>query len=283
MKHLIVEIFGYLTPITIALMVFAQGLRVAPGQVAAFFRTKPGLMLRSLVSIIVLVPAAAVAIILALKPAPGVAIGLGILVSGAPAPMMFKTAPGVGGGDPAFMASLHLTLAALALVTVPAVLYVVSIPLAFHAEVNLGPIAWVLARTILLPISVAIAVRVFYPKLADKAAPILARIANIALIVVVIVVLAAFYRSLLTMDGWSYLVMAAVGAAALAIGHFSGPPDRDQKTINAIECAVRHPVLALTIAGANFPRGQVVAVLIPCVLTIIGVALIYLVWRGKTR
>jgi len=283
MKSLIAEIFGFVTPITIALIVFAQGLRVAPNQVATCFKERPGLMLRSLISILVLVPAAALVLILALNPAPGVAIGLAILVASAPAPIMFKTAPGVGGGDAAFMESLHLSLAALAFVTVPAVLSLISIPLGFHADVDLGAMAWILARTILLPIGVAIAVRVFFPTFADRAAPILAKIANIGLVAVVVVVLAAFYHALLNMDAWSYLVIAVVGAAALAIGHLSGPRDPHEKTINAIECAVRHPVLALTIAGANFPRKDAVAVLIPCVLTIIAVALAYLVWRGKSR
>jgi len=166
---------------------------------------------------------------------------------------------------------------------VPAVLYLISIPLGFHANVDLGAMAWVLARTILLPIGVAIAVRAFFPEFADRAAPILAKVANVGLVAVVVVVLVAFYHALLNMDAWSYLVIAVVGAAAVAIGHLSGPSNPHEKTITAIECGVRHPVLALTIAGANFARQDAVAVLIPCVLTIIAVALVYLIWRGKSR
>jgi BASS family bile acid:Na+ symporter len=283
MKSLIAEIFGFVTPSTVALIVFAQGLRVAPSEVATYFRKQPGLMLRSLIAILVLVPAAALVLILVLKPAAGVAIGLAILVAGAPAPIMFKTAPGLGRGDAAFMESLHLSLAALAFLTVPAVLFLISIPLGFHANVDLGAMAWVLARTILLPIGAAMAVRALFPEFADRAAPILAKVANVGLVAVVVVVLVAFYHALLNMDPWSYLVIAVVGAAAVAIGHLSGPSDPHEKTITAIECGVRHPVLALTIAGANFARQDAVAVLIPCVLTIIAVALVYLIWRGKSR
>jgi len=283
MKHLIAEIFGYVTPITVALLVFAQGLSIAPKQVAAYFREQPGLMLRSLIANLVLAPAAAVALILLLKPAFGVAVGLAILVAGPPAPLMFKTAPGIGKGNPAYMESLHLTLALLAFVTMPLILSVISVPLNFHAEIDLGVMAWILGRTILLPIGVAIALRALFPAFADKAAPMVAKIGTIGLVAVVIVVGAASYHALLNMDAWSYLVIVLVGAAGLTIGHLAGPPDAHQKTISAIECGVRHPALAFAIGGANFGQQKAGAVLIPCVLTIIAVAVVYMVWRGKLR
>jgi len=282
-KHLIAEIFGYVTPITVALLVFAQGLSIAPKQVVAFFREQPGLMLRSLIADLVLVPAAAVALILALKPAAGVAVGLAILASGPPAPLMFKTAPGMGKGNPAFMGSLHLTLALLAFLTMPVILSLISIPLDFHANVDLGAMAWILARTILLPIGVAMAVRAFFPGFADKAGPILAKVGTVGLVAVVIVALAASYHALLNMDPWSYLVIVVVAAAALAIGHLAGPPDPHEKTISAIECGVRHPALAIAIGSANFGPQKAMAVLVPCVLTIIAVAVVYMIWRGRSR
>ena len=283
MKSLIVEFFGYLIPITIALLVFAQGLRISTDQVQEILKERGGQVLRSLIATLVVVPAVAVALILALKPAAGVAIGLAILVSGPPAPMMFKTAPGLGKGDAAFMESLHMILAALALVTMPVILSVIAVPLGFHADVDRGAMAWTLARTILLPIGVAIAVRTFFPAFANKAAPILAKIANLGLLVVLVGVLAAAYPALLAMDPWSYLVIAVVAAAALAIGHLAGPPDPHEKTVSAIECAVRHPALALGIGGLNFGPQKAMAVLLPCVLTIIAVALVYMIWRGKSR
>jgi len=282
-KQLIAEVFGYVTPITVALLVFAQGLSIAPKRVAAYFREQPGLMLRSLIANVVLAPAAAVALILVLKPAMGVAVGLAILVAGPPAPLMFKTAPGIGKGSPAYMESLHLTLALLAFLTMPVILSVISIPLNFHAEIDLGVMAWILGRTILLPIGVAIAVRAFFPGFADKAAPIVGKIGNVGLVAVLVVVFAASYHALLSMDAWSYLVIALFGAASLTIGHLAGPPEARQKTISAIECGVRHPALALAIGGANFGPQRAGAVLIPCVLTIIAVAVVYMIWRGRNR
>ena len=93
MKDLIIEIIKIVAPVSVALIVFAQGLGIAPSQVGTYFREQPGLMLRSLITTLVLVPAAALALILAFKPTTGVAIGLAILVACPPAPLMLKAAP----------------------------------------------------------------------------------------------------------------------------------------------------------------------------------------------
>ena len=281
MKETIVAILGIVAPLSVAFIMFAQGLGIAPDQVANYFKERPGLMLRSLAAPLILVPAAALALILLLKPSPAVAIGLAILVACPPAPLMLKAAPKMGGGSAAFMASLHLSLAVLAFLTVPAVLSLISIPLGFDAAVDRGAMAWILARTILIPVGLGLAVRAFFPAVAGRIAPILGKAGSIGLGVVVLFALAAFYPALLNMDPRSYLVIAAVGAAALAIGHWSGPQDPQEKTILAVECGVRHPVLAITIAAANFGRPEALPVLVPSILTFIAVAMLYLAWRGK--
>jgi len=282
MKDLVVDILKIVAPLSVALIVFAQGLGIAPSQVATYFRERPWLMLRSLAAALLLVPAAALALLLLLQPAPGLAIGLAILVACPPAPLMLKAAPKMGGGSAAFMASLHLTLAVLAILTVPAVLYLISIPLGFQADVDMGAMAWILARTILIPIGLGMAVRALFPAAADRMAPILGKAGTVGLAVVVLFALAALYPALLKMDAWSYLVIAAVSMAGLAIGHLSGSQDPQEKTILAVECGVRHPALALTIAVASFGRSEALPVLIPSIATFIAIAMVYLIWRGKS-
>ena len=46
-----------------------------------------------------------------------------------------------------------------------------------------------------------------------------------------------------------------------------------------VAALVCHPVLSLTIAAANFSPQKALPVLVPCVLTFIVVAMVYLVWR----
>ena len=280
MKELLIEILKIIAPISVALIVFAQGLGIPPARVVAYFKERPGLLLRSLSVTLFLVPAVALVLILLIKPAHGVAIALAILVSCPPAPLMLKTTLQKG-GSPGFMASLHLSMAALAFVTVPAILYLLSIPLKFHATVDLGKMLWILARTILLPLGLGLAFRALWSATADRLAPILAKAGMAGLAIVVLVALVALYPALLKMDVWSYLVMAAVSVAALAIGHWLAPGDPHQKTALAMESATRHPVLSLTIASSTFSQQQALPVMVPCVMTFIIVAMIYLAWRGR--
>jgi BASS family bile acid:Na+ symporter len=281
-KGLVIEIIKIVAPVSVAIIVFAQGLRVGPSQVANYFKQRTGIVLRALIATLILVPAATLVLSLALKPAAGVAIGLACLVACPPAPLMVQTAPKMGGGSAGFMASLHLCLAALAFFTVPTVLYLLSIPLGFHAEVDMGAMAWILSRTILLPIGLGLAVRAFFPAFADRLGPVLARIGSAGLVVVVLFALIALYPALLKVDLRSYLFIALVSATALAIGHLLGPHDSHEKTALAVECAVRHPLLAISIAAANFSPQKVLPVLVPCVITFIVVAMVYLFFRGRS-
>jgi BASS family bile acid:Na+ symporter len=275
------DILQIIPPVSVACIVFAQGLGIAPRLVLDLFKQRPWQVLRVLVAVLVLVPAAALAIILGLRPSPEVAIGLAILVACPPAPLMVSNAPKKG-ASAAFMARLHLCLSALAFVTVPAVLYVLAGALHFTAEVDLGAMGWILARTNLLPLALGLSVRGVAPAVADRLAPIVGKVGTAGIAVVVVLVLAKFYPALLNMSLWSYMVIALVSAAALAVGHLAGPDDSHEKTGLAVECGVRHPAIAITIAAANFGAERALPVLIPCVITFMAIATVYLSLRQRT-
>src|SRR5580765_5948314 len=208
MRELVVDTLNVVAPISVALIVFSQGLGISPRLVAAYWKQRPGLMVRSLVAALVLAPAAALAVILLFKPSPGVTIGLALLVSCPPAPLMVSGAPRRGGASAPFMASLHLSLAPLALLTVPAALYLLSMAFDFSAEVHLGVLAWILAKTILLPLGLGITLHAVAPAFAERMAPVLGKTGSICFLIVVLLVLGAAYRSLFDMAWWSYLVIA---------------------------------------------------------------------------
>lgn len=282
MRDLIIDGLRIVAPLSVALIVFAEALAIAPSGVVSFFRERPGTMLRSLVAALVLAPAAALALILLLEPAPAVAIGLAVLMACPPAPLMIKSAPKLGGGNAAFMASLHLSLAALAVVTVPAILHALALPLGFSAGVDPLSILSLLAKTILIPIGLGFFVRSVAPAWADKFGTLVGKIGTVGLLLVVIAALAALYAALLGMDAWSYVVIAAVCIAALAIGHWVGSQDPEERTILAVECAVRHPGLAIAIGSSNFTPQQALPVLIPCIVSFIVIGSAYLFWRGRS-
>ncbi|HSC14627.1 MAG TPA: bile acid:sodium symporter [Gammaproteobacteria bacterium] len=283
MRDLIIEGLRIVAPLSVALIVFAEALGISPRGVVAFFRDRPAVMLRSLVAALILVPAVALALILVLDPAPAVAIGLAILVACPPAPLMIKAATKKG-GDPAFIASLHLSLAALAVGTVPAVLHVLAIPLGFSAGVDPVSLLSILAKTILLPIGLGLVARALLPAWADRFAAPLGKVGSIGLLVVVIALAGVLYRALLDMDAWSYGVIAAVAVAALGVGHLMiGPQYSEKRTVLAVECAVRHPGLAIAIGTTNFTAQETLPVLVPCIITFMIIANGYLFLRRPKR
>jgi BASS family bile acid:Na+ symporter len=282
LRDQIIDALRIVAPLSVALIVFAEALGISAGQVVAFFRDRPGVVLRSLLAALILVPAAALALILVLEPAPAVAVGLSILVACPPAPLMIKTAVKKG-GDPAFMASLHVALAAVAIVTAPAVLNMLAVPLGFSAGVDPVSLLSILAKTILLPIGLGLAVHALFPARARAVAGVLGKIGSIGLLIVLVAIVGVLYRALLDMDPWSYAVIAAVAVAALLIGHFMiGPEYGDKRTVLAVECAVRHPGLAIAIGTTNFTAQQTLPVLLPCVITFMIVANAYLFLRARS-
>lgn len=283
MRDLIIEGLKIVAPLAVALIVFAEALGISPRRVLAFFLDRPLVMLRSLAAALVVVPAVALGLILVLDPAPAVAIGLAILVSCPPAPLMIKTATQKG-GDPAFLASLHLSLALLAVITVPAVLHVLAIPLGFSAGVDPVSLLSILAKTILLPIGLGLAVRAAFPAWGDAVGPLLGRVGSVGLLIVVLAIAGALYPTLLGMDRWSYAVVALVAVAALTVGHLMiGAEYADKRTVLAVECAVRHPGLALAIGTTNFTAEETLPVLIPCVITFLVIANVYLFLRSRAE
>jgi bile acid:Na+ symporter, BASS family len=275
------DILKLVAPLSVACIVFAQGLSVAPSLVLNLFKDRLWLMLRILVAVLILVPGATLAILFAFHAPLALAIGLAILVACPPAALMVSSAPNKGASAP-FMARLHLALSGLAFVTVPAVLYVLSGALGFKAEVDLGSMGWTLARTNLGPLALGLAVRGFAPAMAERVGPILGKAGKIGIVVVVLFALTKFYPALLHMDPLSYLIVALVSVAALAIGHFSGPADPHERTALAIECGVRHPGLAIAIATANFGAERTLPVLFPCVVAFMAIATVYLSLRQRT-
>jgi BASS family bile acid:Na+ symporter len=279
MKELILDIVKIGLPLSVVANMFAQGLSIVPSQVV-LFRERALLMLWSLVVILFLVPVAALVIILLLKPSPAVAIGLAILVASPAAPMMLVKVPKTG-GSPAYMAILHLSLALLALLTVPITLYLLSKALGFQVEVGVLAVARVVGMTILVPVCLGMLARSFFPGVADTIAPALAKVGGVVLLILGLCVVAMTYGLLLKMDLWSYFVMAVVVTVSAAIGHWLGPRDAEERTTLAIESAARHPGLAMTIAALNFSPQAALAVLIPYLIVFTVVTTVYLRWRKR--
>jgi BASS family bile acid:Na+ symporter len=279
-KETILEIVKIGFPLSVIASMFAQGLSIVSTDLLVFSQ-RPVLMLRSLVVVLLLVPLAALGIVLVLDPERTVAIGMAILVASPAAPMMLVKVSKKG-GRLAYMACLHLSLALLAILTVPVTLHLLSLALGFHAEVGVFAVSKVVGMTILVPVCLGILTRYFFPRVAEAIAPWLGKVAGIVLLVLGLFVVTMAYGTLLKMGLWSYLVMAVVVAAAISIGHWLGPQDTEERTTLAMESAARHPGLAMTIAALNFSPEKALPVLIPYLIVFMLVTTVYLQWRKRS-
>jgi bile acid:Na+ symporter, BASS family len=277
MEETILRIIKISLPLSIVASMFGLGLRVVGSQLAPFTERRL-LMLRSLAVVVVLVPLAVLGLILLLKPAPAVAIGLAILVACTAAPMQLIRVTSKGGSLP-YMVSLHLSLALLALVTVPITLYLFSLALGFQIEAGVLAVAKVVGMTVLVPVGIGILIRSFYPRVAEVIAPAVSKTGIIVLLISALFVVAKVYRDLFNMDLWSYFTLAVVVSVSLGIGHLLGPRDPEERTTLAMESASHGIGLGLTIALLHFKAGQAMTVLVPYFVVFTVISAIYLQYR----
>jgi BASS family bile acid:Na+ symporter len=258
---------------------FGLGLSVVGSQLAPFTE-RPWLMLRSLAVVLFAVPLAVLGLILLLKPTPAVAIGLAILVACTAAPMQLIRVTSKGGSLP-YMVSLHLSLALLALLTVPVTLYLFSLALGFQIEAGVLAVTKVVGMTVLAPVGIGILIRSFAPRFAEAIGPAVSKTGKIVLLISALFVVAKVYRDLFRMDLWSYFTIAVVVSVSLGIGHLLGPRDYEERTTLAMESASHGLGLALTIALLHFKASQAMTVLVPYFVVFTVISAIYLQYRKR--
>jgi BASS family bile acid:Na+ symporter len=78
------------------------------------------------------------------------------------------------------------------------------------------------------------------------------------------------------------LIIAAMAAIALAVGHLLGGPDPDDRTVLALSTASRHPAIALAVAvaaGAE-SKPELAAILLYLIVAAL-VSVPYVAWRKR--
>ena len=259
-------------------LVLAQGLQVSPADLLAV-RRRPGLLLRAVLAGYVLVPLATLVIVLLVRPARNVEVGLALLAAAPVAPLMVVRIPRSGGGL-AHVVALHLAMTVFALAATPIVLAVMKSALAFEARVNYPSIAWLIARVVVLPVCIGVAIHAWRPALARRWAEWLSRAFWVVFAIVTVVVLVLGAGTLTRVDVRSYAAMVLSVAAALLIGHAVAPRAPAERLTMAMITAARHPGVVLLVAAASFPAADVLAVLIPYLIVFLIASTVYVRWTA---
>ncbi len=240
---------------------------------------RPGLLLRSLVAMYLLVPLVALLMAKTLAVSAGVKVALLVLAVSAGAPLLPRKLMHLGQGEYVF--GLVVTSSLLAIVIVPAWVAVLGPLFGQEAKVAPAQVASVIGKSFLLPLAAGMVIHWFNPQLAERWGDRLMAIGGIVLTGCALVLLGLNWNVILA-AGWEFLLsLSVLVVAALSIGHLLGGPEPDNQTALAISCATRHIGLAVLVA-ATVPGPRIAVLVAAYILASALVSIPYMQWRRRS-
>jgi BASS family bile acid:Na+ symporter len=276
MESLLVHLPALLK-LCVAALIFAIGLGSSLGDLTYLGR-RPGLLLRSLLAMYVLVPLAALAFAKLLPLAAGVKAALLVLAVSAGAPLLPRKLSKLGGG--AYPFSLVVVSSLLAIVLVPAWIELLGRHFERDVDVSSVTVATLIVKAFLAPLAAGMLLRLASPALCERASDLLMKVAGVVLTLTGLLLLALNWRLLLQLQGPGMLALVSLMTVALAVGHLLGGPTEDDRTALAIACATRHVGIAVLVASA-FPGLRTVTVIAAYTIASLLVSVPYLAWRRR--
>lgn len=233
-------------------MVLAVGLRARASDMTFLLR-HPSLLIRSIVSMHVVMPLLVLWSALGFELHPAVKVGL-IALALSPVPPMLPKRTSLAQGHASYTVGLLTMTAVLSTFFVPLALWTLGMLL--HTHLFLPPhVVFVLVGfSILLPLASGIVIRRFAPEIADRAAKPVSIVASVILVLAVIpLVVDAWPWMRILIGNGTLVAIILLTVLGLGVGHLFGGPDPNTRSVLAIATATRHPAVAITIAAAVAP------------------------------
>jgi bile acid:Na+ symporter, BASS family len=266
--------------VSILATVFGFGLKTRPDDLAYLFH-RPGLLVRSVLSVLVIVPILAFLFVRMFDFRPTAEIAL-IALAISPVPPLLPQKEAKAGGRQSYGLALMAVLAALAIVAIPLWLAILQQFANRPLAIPPGTVARVVIVSTFLPLALGVTTRAVLPALADRIERPIAMLARILLPTAVIVLLAGIWREVWGATGaGTILAMIAFVAAGLLVGHLMGGPDPEHSVVLALSSACRHPAIALTIASSNFPDQHFAGTILLFLIVNALVGIPYLAWHKR--
>lgn len=251
------ELMQKATPVAMLVFVLssmvAMGLGLTVGQIIAPLRNAR-LVVVSLLVNFVLMPLGALALAALLRLDEPLGVGLLLLGAAAGAPFLPKLAQ-IAKGNLAFGVGLMVLLMVVTVGYLPLVLP----SLLPGVSVNPAQIARSLFLLMLLPLAGALAVKAYFADVAARTKPLLDRLSNLGLIVLVLLITLANVNNVLAIFGTrgilAGLIFIAIG---FVIGWLLGGPDTNTRRVLALGTAQRNIAAALVVGSQSFSDPKVV-------------------------
>ncbi len=172
-----------------------------------------------------------------------------------------------------------------AIVLIPPSMEILELAFGMPLRMKILSTAGVTVSNILLPLAIGVALRRFWPQLAERVAVPVDRVAVVLLAAGALIALFATYRHILVLIGnGTILAFVAFCVIGVSVGHFFGRKEGENQVVLALATATRHPGMALAIAQANFPEHHLVtAALVIFVFVNAVVSALYLARRVPGR
>ncbi|WP_321910034.1 MULTISPECIES: hypothetical protein [unclassified Paraburkholderia] len=262
----------------IAGTVFTYGLQATRDDLLYIAR-RPGLLVRSLIAMLVIMPLIVVACVYYLQlPQPTAVVLIALAIS--PVPPLLPRKHKKAGGIAPYGLGLLVVLALVSIVTVP--LSVALLNWLFAEAIAVGPVA--IMKIVLTMIIAPLVAGVLVSKLASGAAQRLLApvrlVATVLLFAGILALLAGTWHGIWVATGhWTVVAIVAFVLAGLIVGHWLGGPEQQHASVLALSTASRHPAIALSISAVNFPGEQFAPTLVLYLILCTMLAIPYVKWQ----
>jgi BASS family bile acid:Na+ symporter len=267
--------------LSMGLMIFSVGLRASAEDVASVLR-RPGLLLRSVLAMNVVMPAVAVALAIGFDLDHALEIAL-IALALAPVPPILPGKEFKAGGATSSVVGILVATALLSIVIVPVGAHLVGEVFGRHVTVPPTTVAKIVFVSMLLPLGAGMLLRTLAPALASRLAMPSSITGTALLLAAFVPVLIAQLHGVLELIG-NYTIVAIVVfvVVGLAVGHALGGADPDDRTVLALSTSTRHPAVAMAIAHDAHLPAVLTAILLVLVIGAI-VSAPYVKWRRRVH
>ena len=254
---------------------FGIGLGVTPREWREAWRT-PAPMMRALFSVLIVVPILALAVTRLFELPRWAEIGIVLMAIAPGAPVALRRSLSAG-GLPAFASCLQISIALLAVVSLPLSIAALNEVYAGQASIDPRDVMAQVFVAQLLPLGLGSALRQTRAGHAARIEPAVNRAGSFLLIATVLLALANLWQPTIEAGSGVLAAIALVTILALAAGHLLGGAPV------AITSAIRNPGLALLVATFNAAPRQVTATILAYVVVSAIIVTLYMVTVTHVR
>lgn len=272
------ELLRFAFTASIFFIVFKLGT-AANAQSIFFLFKRPSLLLRSLLSMSIIMPACAVALAAAFDLKPAVKWVL-VTLAISPVPPFLPMKQIAAGGSAPYAISLLGVEALAAIVFVPGAVAVCGLVFHNEAHVGISAITLIILVTVLVPLGIGMLLNRIAPKFAEQISDPVGRVGSLLLLIGVASILLINLGDMVSLVGDGTIVaIVAFFVLGMTVGHALGGPKPAERAVLALASAARHPGIALAILTANLPdhKSALAAILLSVVVSMI-VPIPYLRW-----